>query len=407
MFRSGKWPCIMLLYVYGTVATSLVTQSVPVIGDIAAHFGLSRVVSGWVISIPSLVTALVALPAGWVIDRIGDKKVLLVGSLCALIGNLGVFMTGDVTVLFASRLLEGIGYLALTVGAVAMIMRTTEGPRRAIALGLWSSHTAVGIGVTLIVVAPLAGHGEQWRWAFGGHAMIMAVLVLAAFLLPGKTEGFTARRLSDIREVVRHLPPYRVALASAASAFIQTGIMASLTVYFSHAFAISIPAAAGVGSLAEVFAACAGLSVGYLLRGGLAPRQLALIGGVLLLAGGVALYLPQTGFIGATVAICTFSLGIGAVNGLIWTLVPAASPAPALMGSTSGLVAQATYLGVLLGPPAIFATLHAEGWQTRVTMVAVAAILQLAPLPIWRRSGPGRDVGDPAAAARIRALNGS
>lgn len=386
MLTPGSWPCILLLYLYGTVATSLVTQSVPVIGDIARQFALSHTAAGWVISIPSLITAVFALFGGWVVDRIGDKRVIVGGSLFGLAGNLGVVFAHDVTSLFAWRLLEGVGYLSLTVGAVTLIMRTTTGARRGIALGLWTSHTAVGIGLTLSVVAPLAQRGEMWRWAFGGHAILMAVLALAGFLLPGKARSLPARRLADIWTVLRSPRPYRVALASGASAFIQTGIMAALTVYLAKTFGVPIRTAAGVGTVAEVFVCVGCLSVGHLLKGGVGARLLASAGGVVALLGGIALYLPTTGFGGAVAAVCIFSLGIGLVNGLIWTMVPAAAPSLSTMGATSGLVAQATYLGVLLGPPAIFASFHESGWTVRIGFVLLATLLQLAPLPIWGRA---------------------
>ncbi|WP_321945174.1 MFS transporter [Paraburkholderia sp. J10-1] len=404
MLTPGGWPCIILLYLYGTVATSLVTQSVPVIGDIAHQFGLSHAAAGWVISIPSLITAVLALFGGWLVDRIGDKRVIVGGSLFALAGNLGVVVAHDLNMLFASRLLEGVGYLSLTVGAVTLIMRTTSGARRGIALGLWTSHTAVGIGLTLSVVAPLAQRGEMWRWAFGGHAILMAALALAGFLLPGKTQHMAARRLADIWTVVKSPRPYRVALASGASAFIQTGIMAALTVYLAKTFGVAIRTAAGVGTVAEVFVCIGCLSVGHLLKGGTSARLIASAGGVVALAGGVALYLPLTGLSGAVAAVCVFSVGIGLLNGLIWTMVPAAAPSLATMGATSGLVAQATYLGVLLGPPAIFASFYESGWTVRIGLVVLATLLQLAPLPIWGRSAsrseePGAQATGSAQAA--------
>lgn len=385
MLRAGNWPCIILLCVYGTVATSLVTQSVPVIGDIAKLFNLSHAASGWVISIPSLITAIGALFGGWLIDRVGDKRVIFVGSLCALLGNIGVFEANDVTVLFLSRLLEGVGYLSLTVGAVTMIMRTTTGSRRTIALGLWTSHTAIGIALTLSIVAPLAGHGDAWRWAFGGHAILMAMLAAAVPLLPGRTADYSVRKLSEILAVVKRLAPYRIALASCASAFIQTGVMAALTVYLSKTFAVSVPAAAGVGTIAEVFVVIGCFSVGYLLKAGANSRVVALGFGAVMLAGGIFFYLPATSFLGAAFAICAFSLGIGFVNGMIWTFVPTVAPSVATMGATSGLVAQATYLGVLLGPPAIFSSFYDGGWMVRIGLMLLATVLQLLPLPIWRR----------------------
>ncbi|HEY3684129.1 MAG TPA: MFS transporter [Streptosporangiaceae bacterium] len=388
---------MILLYVYGVVATSLVSQSVPVVGDMAKQFSLSSTVSGWVISIPSLVTAIAAIFGGWLIDRIGDKRVIVGGSVFALAGNMTVFAAQNTATLFTGRLIEGVGYLALTVGAVTMIMRTTTGPRRAIALGVWTSHTAVGVGLTLSIVAPLAGHGQSWRWAFGGHAVLMLVLTATAILLPRKTADAPVRRFADIMTVLKRLPPYRVALASGASAFIQTGITNGLTVYLSTTFAVSVARAAGIGTVAEVFVIAGAVTVGHLLKAGLTSRRIAAVGGVLMLAGGVVLYLPSSGFLAAAAAMCGFSLGIGAVNGLIWTFVPVVAPGPETMGATSGLVSQATYLGVLLGPPAIFSTFAPGGWIIRIALVVLAIILQLLPLPT--RLAPGRPTTGPVSPA--------
>lgn len=401
MLKPGSWPCIILLIIYGTVATSLVTQAVPVIVDIERHFGIPHSTAGWVISIPSAITALFAMFGGWLIDRVGDKRVIFIGSLCALFGNLGVFFADNLVMLFGSRLLEGIGYLSLTVGTVTLIMRTTSGARRATAMGLWTAHTAAGIGLTLSLVAPLAHNGELWRWAFGGHAVLMALLVLAVPLLPGKIGNETARKLSDIWVVVRSPRPYRVALASAASAFIQTGIMAALTVYLTKTFSVSVGTAAGVGTLGEVFVILSCFAVGHLLRAGWSPRSIALLGGAVTLGGGIAFYLPSASFTEAAVALCVFSAGIGLVNALIWTQVPLAAPSTATMGATSGLVAQFTYLGVLLGPPAIFSSFHGDGWATRIGLVVAAGVLQLAMLPIWRRR-----YTDASAAGHVPATGG-
>jgi predicted MFS family arabinose efflux permease len=385
MFAAGSWPCILLLYVYGLVATSLVTQSVPVIGDIAHAFGVPISSAGWIISIPSLVTAIAAMGGGWLSDNVGDRRVIFWGCLCAFMGNLGVFFAQEYTVLMAFRLLEGVGYLALTVGAVTMIMRTTQGSRRSIALGLWTSHTSCGIGLTLILVAPLAQKGDAWRWAFGGHAVIMAVLAAASVFLPKMDPNHVSRRFVDIATVLRSRGPWRIAIASCASAFIQTGIMAALTVYLARTYSVSIPVAAGVGFGAEIVNALGCLSVGVLLKNGWSARVLALGGGVVMLLGGLALYAPDVSFAAAGVATAVFGFGIGIVNGLIWAMVPSVSPSRETLGATGGLVAQATYLGVLLGPPAIFATMHAQGWTTRLMLVAGACVVQLLPLPIWGR----------------------
>ncbi len=387
MLRPGSALSLMLLFLYGIAATSLVTQSVPVIGDIARHYQLAHSTAGWVISLPSLITALGSLFGGWLVDRIGDKKVIVAGTLFGLAGNLVVFWSEDITTLLAGRLLEGFAYLSLTVGALALIMRTTAGVRRSVALGLWTAHTAVGIGLTLSIVAPLAQHGELWRWAFGGHAMLMVLLLFGTILLPGRDvlQNEAMRRMVDIWSVLKCGGAYRVALAAGASAFIQTGVMAALTVYMSHTFGVTVSAAAGVGTLAEVFVVLACLGVGHLLKRNWSVRLMSVAGSGLTLVAGIALYMPDTTFVGAAVAICAFSVGIGGVNALIWTLIPRVAPSTATLGATGGLVSQASYIGVLLGPPAIFTSFQTGGWTLRIAFIALAAFLQVAAMPIWRK----------------------
>lgn len=383
MLKAGNWPSIIMLYLYGVVATSIVTQVVPVIGNIIHVYHIGHATAGWVISIPSLITALVALFGGYIADRVGERWVILAGCLLTLTGDLIAASAQTFDVLIAARLLEGLGYLSLTIGAVTMIMQTTSGARRGAALALWSSHTAVGVGVTLIVVAPLAQRGDAWRWAFGGHAILLAALAMAVAALPrGYAHTFT-RQISDILMVLKTLSVYRVAFASCASALLQTGIMVGLTFYLSHLYAISVPAAASVGTLGEAVNAVGCLSVGPLLKRNNPPAFIALAGAILLTAGGMALYLPGMSLLGAIIGTSVFTFGIGLTNGLIWATVPTVSPASSTLGTTSGLVAQATYLGVLLGPPAIFATFAPGGWVLRLGLVLVMAVLQVGLLPIW------------------------
>jgi MFS family permease len=193
------------------------------------------------------------------------------------------------------------------------------------------------------------------------------------------------RRLVDIWSVLKCGRAYRVALAAGASAFIQTGVMAALTVYMSHTFGVSVSAAAGIGTLAEVFVVLACLGVGHLLKKRWSIRLMSVAGSGLTLAAGIALYMPGVTFAGAAIAICVFSVGIGGVNALIWTLIPRVAPNAATLGATGGLVSQASYIGVLLGPPAIFTSFQTGGWTLRITLIALAAFLQVAAMPIWRK----------------------
>jgi MFS family permease len=386
MLGSGSISSLILLFIYGMAGTSLVTQSVPVIGDIAHQFGLTPALAGWVISLPSLVTALASVFGGWVVDRVGDKRVLFVGALFGVVGNFCVFWANSAAMLMLGRLIEGVAYLALTVGAVALIMRTTSGTRRSVALGIWTAHTAVGIGLTLSIIAPLAQHGDRWRWAFGGHGILMAVLTVTVALLPDTVSTAPARRLRDIWAVLKSRDAYRVAFSAGAAAFVQTGVMAALTVYLTKTFSVTVATAAGVGTLAEVFVVISCAGVGQMLKAGWAMRPLLLVSGAIAVLGGVLLYAPNVPFLQAIAGICVFSLGIGACYALVWTFVPGAAPSPSTLGVIGGFVSQATYIGVLFGPPVMFMSFQRGGAQMRITLLAISLIALLAGLPIWRQA---------------------
>jgi hypothetical protein len=65
-----------------------------------------------------------------------DAGSIRLRSVFALAGNLVVFGSHDISTMFFGRLLQGVGYLSLTVGTVTLIMRTTTGARRSIPHGL-------------------------------------------------------------------------------------------------------------------------------------------------------------------------------------------------------------------------------------------------------------------------------
>ena len=81
--------------------------------------------------------------------------------------------------MLAMRVVEGVGYACISVAAIAMMTRITQGARRNIALTLWSSYIPMSFAVPLLLASHLAGTG-QWRWAFSGHALLLGALLVVA-----------------------------------------------------------------------------------------------------------------------------------------------------------------------------------------------------------------------------------
>ncbi len=371
-----SWSAIIVIYAIGVLGATTISQAIPVAEDLARLYDLSPSQGGWIISMPSLVVALGAIFTGWLVDRMGDKRILLIGSAIVALGDIGVTFAQSAAVLYGMRVVEGAGYVGISVAAVAMITRTTRGKRRTSALTLWSSFVPMSFIAPLLLASQVSG-SDRWSWAFWGHGMALALLALVALaLLPAQERGRDkASRTAGIGAVLRSRTPYLLGLAFACGAFLQTGVASTLPHMLPERFAVSAEFAASVVTIGMILNFIGCLAVGPMLNRGASAFGVALLGVALTSAGGVALYVPGLTVTMVFAAACVFFLGSGVVVGL-WALLPKVAPNPAAIGATSGLVTQLALWGVLFGPPSAFA-LSSSGWMQQSAAVLVACFLCL------------------------------
>ena len=368
----GSWACIILIYIIGVLGATTISQAIPVIGDIARLFHTGPM-TGWVISTPSALVALGALFTGWIVDRVGDKLILLVGCAIVVAGDVGVVLSTSLYPLLAMRIVEGIGYVGISVAAITMMTRITSGARRNIALTLWSSFIPMSFAIPLMLAAPLAGTG-QWRWAFTGHAIALALLLLIGVAqLPASSAASGASRTAGLGCVLRSPGPYVLGLSFACAAFVQTGIVSTLPHLLSSKYGVTVGIAASVGTLGMVFNTAGCLVVGPMLNRRVPPLAIAAAGVLCTISGGLALGLSLPSFAAAVVISCVFFLGAGLIVGL-WALLPLVAPSRQSLGATSGLVTQVTLWGVLFGPPAAFAAQAGGHWASEGANIVVAGV---------------------------------
>lgn len=156
-----------------------------------ASFGaLQWVQNGYLLPLASLI-----LLGGSLGDRLGRRRIYLLGVgwfagaslLCAISPNVGV--------LIAARALQGIGGALLTPGSLAIISSTFVEEDRAAAVGAWS-----GLAGVATAIGPFLGgwlvQDVSWRWAFAINLpFAAAVIVLGLRFVP---ESRAARRQTHL-----------------------------------------------------------------------------------------------------------------------------------------------------------------------------------------------------------------
>jgi MFS family permease len=392
---SAGWGTVFLIYALCVAAASCISQAVPVIGDIARYFHAPREQAGLVISLPSALGAIGALAVGWIVDRAGDKRTLLVGCALLIAGDIGVTVAPSLTALLIYRAIEGVGYVCVAVGTVTMVARITQGKQRTVALALWSSFVPMSFAIPLILAALVAG-AAHWRWAFLGHAIITFVLALAGLTLPRWQRSSGTARTVGLASVLRSAPPFALGTAFAAGAFVQTGIISTLPQLLTSRYGVPFGLASAVGTVGMLSNVAGCLSMGPLLNRGHSVGKLVMLSVGLALAATLILAVAPLPFWGAVVAAIAFFCGAGLVVGF-WALLPTVAPSPSARGATSGLVTQLTLWGVLFGPPAAFAALGNPGRQA--INVSVAWVLCLLLMLFVARRVGGMSIAKSVATA--------
>jgi EmrB/QacA subfamily drug resistance transporter len=195
---------------------------------------VSRATLSWVLNTYTIVAAAVLIPFGILADRVGRKRVLLVGLVGFTAGSTLGALAPSVPVLVAARAVQALGASAVTPASVALILSEMPASRRTVAVATWS-----GIGSAAAAAGPSLGalliDVGSWRWAFW-----MSVPI-----------GFTAFAFSlrTFRESRDPSAPELPDVASAAALMAGTGLL-TLGIVQSGAWGWGSP-----GTLAALVAA--------------------------------------------------------------------------------------------------------------------------------------------------------
>jgi EmrB/QacA subfamily drug resistance transporter len=125
----------------------------------------SRASLSWVLSVYTIVTAAVLIPAGVVADRVGHRRVALIGLATFVIGSSTGALSPNVSVLIAARVVQAIGGAMLGPAAVALLLDAVPASRRTFAMSMWSAVGSVATASGPSLGAWLVDLGG-WRWAF-------------------------------------------------------------------------------------------------------------------------------------------------------------------------------------------------------------------------------------------------
>ncbi|WP_238549625.1 sugar porter family MFS transporter [Bifidobacterium callitrichos] len=196
-----------LLYGYDTVSIS------GAIKFLRAKYSLDTVMEGLVISSIMIGAIIGAAAAGFLSDRFGRKKILIIGGVLFLVSAIWSALTFGPITLIAARIVGGFGIGLTAALAVTYITESAPTNIRGLLSFSYQMLAVCGIFLTNVINYVIASYGTNhwdvetgWRWMLGLGA-IPAVAFLAAMLRAPESPRFLIQigRVDEGFEVLEHI----------------------------------------------------------------------------------------------------------------------------------------------------------------------------------------------------------
>jgi CP family cyanate transporter-like MFS transporter len=214
------WLAVLAATACGVVVAMNIGKLPIALPLLRGEFGLSLTAAGWLAAAFSTLAMVSGAAIGIVADRLGALRFCLFGLAASTVGGLMGLTGTSENQLLISRIVEGVGFLAVAVSAPALVSAASAPAHIRLTLGIWSCYMPAGASLC-VLLAPLFLERGGWR----GLWWLVLLLLLAAFLTlilqrrhfdsaaAGRHQGLT-----EVRGALLQPVPWLLTLAFAAYA---------------------------------------------------------------------------------------------------------------------------------------------------------------------------------------------
>ncbi len=380
--QQTRWSYVGLLLAGGIGAAMQIGKVPPSLGALQRELHLSIVAAAWVLSVFSVIGALIGCLAGSLADIFGPRRAAVGGLLGMGAASLLGSGASSAFVLLSSRVAEGTSFVIVVVAIPSLLVASSGMRDRRFVPALWGTYMPLGMALSL-AVAPAVLHAAGWRtlWKLNAALLILLAAALAIARPPQlPARGHALPTLASLRSVLRRGPAL-LAVIFAFYTFQYLAVMGFLpTILRQQGYGAQ--AAGTLTAIAVIVNALGNLAASVLIARQFTPRRLIGFACVAMMIATLGIFSASLAAPARYMLVIAFSGIGGLVPASIFASVPGVAPDRGSTATTMGFVVQASHAGQLLGPPAVAAVAAAAGgWQlSAVALLPAAAIAFAASL---------------------------
>lgn len=324
---------------------SAIAPALPMIADHFRHSAGGTLLAQWIMTMPAIGLMLGGPMGGWLIDRIGPRRLLLAALAGFAIGGSTGLWTSSAVLLLIGRFVLGFCGASIAIATTWLIsVRHEEKSRRRL---IATQDAAAGVAaMSAVLLSGLAAAYAGWRAPFAIYLVALPLLILAAFVVPQfrvPAIGSGGQKLS-IKDIHPLWPIYAIIVALAGMMLLPS----TQVPFLLQSNGVVDPVVRSRVIATSAFftilsAACFPLVRARLSEAGILRAILCAY-----VAATITLMLSR-GPLGAAVGCALLGLGTGLFGPFFATLLSSRS-SPALRGRALGLMFGAIFLSEFLSP---------------------------------------------------------
>lgn len=327
----------------------------PLVGALAREFGFNRTLAGLLTTGIFTTHAMLQVPGGHLVDKLGSRSVLIWALAWVTLGNFAIAFSSAYWQLLFWKIFTGIGTGTCFVAGARYIHEALRGPRLHFAQGLYGGSILLGSGFVILVL-PRVDSWYGWRAAFAVTA-VMGTIAWALWTAAAPRVPAGAPAAGSFRGLLFSAQLWLLGLMQMASFGLAVIVGAWIVSLLGTALGMAATQAGMVGSLVLLLGIMT-RPLGGVLQRYIGMRPLLASAFIMNAAGCLALAYCSRSLALAVAAVLLLGIGCGLPYAALITR--AGRLFPDRVGAAIGLVNMLGILMILLGAPVVG---HLADWS--------------------------------------------
>lgn len=179
-----RWSMLVIALTATTCANVFINGAAFLIPTLHSERGVDLAAAGLLSAMPSFGLVLTLIAWGWLVDRVGERIVLTIGSALTAAFAFGAASVDSLPAVGAFLLLGGMAAASSNSASGRVVVGWFPPEQRGLAMGIRQTATPLGVGLGALVIPPVAeSHGVATALLFPAVVCVLSAIICAVGVL--------------------------------------------------------------------------------------------------------------------------------------------------------------------------------------------------------------------------------